>query len=530
MYYFLLTMILSTSIFASGEWWSIPRSEDDKNYYYVGMSEGKDGVSELQDKAFNKAMGELIREHFGMSIQINESAVEELKKQQFQVTTKQSSAPLFIKGVGISKTREKDLDDDAIRVYVQIQADKKSVSEAVKSQTMAPGNDSLNTFGDSHDSKVDISVKTRPQGALIYFTHLDRSFTLQGQGDARFYLPRGRYQMVVSSPGYGTVTKEIEIRAQGLEENILLEELRGIVDLEVYPDEAKIIFEGNKISSGRHKLTVEKIHKFTISHPDYFTQEVEFVIEQPDTVKKEVRLTPKPSTVHYEVYPSGAKIEIDGKEAFSYNGKIQLEPGEKKIVVSSPGYFPFEEDLYVGTNRIYPLKVIKLKVDDQTMSPSDRRGTIRFEVNPFTSMDKVGYGMIGGAIHAEYHYISIGGGASAVRYDYQDDDKVTSTNEKEKKSISDNYLTLRLITPKFGIFKFYAAGVIGQYKRSISDSYNTTLWKEKRDYTGFGGGVRGYITPKWSVQAEYYRLNVTDDETKFKEKQDRFVLGLGYEF
>ena len=103
MCFFLLGILISLNVQA-GEWWTTPRSEDDAYLYYVSVSEGEEGVTQLQDKAFNKAMGELIREHFGMSIQINESAVEELQKESFQVVTKQSSAPLFIKGIGVTRT------------------------------------------------------------------------------------------------------------------------------------------------------------------------------------------------------------------------------------------------------------------------------------------------------------------------------------------------------------------------------------------------------------------------------------------
>ena len=121
---FLLSLLLTVDCLAAGEWWTLPRTEDENNFYYVGVSEGKDGVSKLQERAVNKAMGELIREHFGMSVQISESAVEDYKNDTFQVVTKQSSAPLFIKGSTITKTFEKELKDDGLRIYVQLRIEK----------------------------------------------------------------------------------------------------------------------------------------------------------------------------------------------------------------------------------------------------------------------------------------------------------------------------------------------------------------------------------------------------------------------
>ena len=529
MFHLVLAILFSAQIFADGEWWSIPRTEDEKYFYYVGVSEGKDSVPELQDKAFNKAMGELIREHFGMSIQINENGVEELKSQQYQVVTKQSSAPLFIKGVGIAKTREKDV-DNGTRVYVQIQADKKTIADAIKNQISNPGEDSLNTYGvanDKDNSKIDIKVKTHPQGALIHFGHLDRRFSLQGQGDAKFFLPRGRYQMVVSSPGYATVTKEIVLRDQGHEETIILEELNGAVDLQVFPEDAKITFHGNRVQPGLQKIPVGKSQRFKVEHPDYFPQEIEFILEQPETIRKVVNLETRPSVLPVEVYPPNATIFIDDQVVRPYKGKIELEAGKKKMVVTAPGYFSHSESVYVSSNREYPLKVIRLAVDDANTSPTDKKLSYRFELNPFAVVDQVGYGGIGGAFYVEYYYIALGGGINYTSYKKENEPGIPD----DEINMSDNYATLRLITPKLERVKFFASGTIGQFSRNRKNGMTKqTVWEHSKNYQGLGGGLRAYITPKWSFQAEYFKINTIDKETKIKEKQDRVIMGFSYEF
>lgn len=525
MYLLLLALVLSYEVIAD-DWWTIPRTEDEKSYYYVGVSEGREGIDQLQDKAFNKAMGELIREHFGMQIEVKESSVEEIRKQQFHAITKQSSAPLFIKGVGIVKTKEKDLDDRGSRVYVQIQADKNAVREAIRNQTTSPGSDSLNTFGDSNDSKIDLTVKTHPQGAFIHFSHLDRRFTLQGQGDARFFLPRGRYQMVVSMPGYDSVKKEIEVRTQGLEETITLDELNGAIDLEVYPDDARIYFEGSKLPPGPLRAPVGKTLKFQITHPDFFPHETELALEKPETFKKIIKLEPRPSTLSYRVQPSHARIEIDGREVFVNKGKVSVDPGKKRVRVSAPGYFTFEEDVFVGTNRDYPQKVINLQIDDQTMPPSNKGFAFRFELNPLVSLGGVGYGMfVPPALHFEYHYISLGGGYNWMKY--------TKTDEKTKLDtkvdLEDAYATIRLITPSMWRLKFFASGTYGQYTRKKLDSLDNVAWKETVTYQGLGGGFRGYVTPRWSVHAEYFNIS-TIEKTRGKDRENRVVAGFAYEF
>jgi opacity protein-like surface antigen len=58
----------------------------------------------------------------------------------------------------------------------------------------------------------------------------------------------------------------------------------------------------------------------------------------------------------------------------------------------------------------------------------------------------------------------------------------------------------------------------------------TELSKKSETYEGQGGGVRFYFTPKWSMHGEYMRLRLEDKETNFKHSQDRFQVGLSYEF
>jgi len=116
---FLACLLLSTAVHAE-DWWKVPRSEDDKFYYYVGVSEGKDGYEKVKDLSMSKAMGELIREHFGITTQISESSVEEMRKDSYSIVTRQSSAPLYLKGTTVLKVHEAELDDGVLRVYTQL--------------------------------------------------------------------------------------------------------------------------------------------------------------------------------------------------------------------------------------------------------------------------------------------------------------------------------------------------------------------------------------------------------------------------
>ncbi len=547
MCFFLLGILISLNVQA-GEWWTTPRSEDDAYLYYVSVSEGEEGVTQLQDKAFNKAMGELIREHFGMSIQINESAVEELQKESFQVVTKQSSAPLFIKGIGVTRTHEKELDHGQ-RVYVQIRVDKKALKESIQQHLINPGEDSLNTYGDSNVSKINFKVKTNPQGALIHFSHLDQRFSIQGQGDALFYLPRGRYKMVVSAPGYSTVIREILAQSQGIEEKVTLEELFADLELNLSPEDATIELQGKIMSARKIKLKIGKTYKFKFSHPDYLTQEIEFLSQEQERLHHSVTLSPKSSSLFYEVMPKGAKFEIDGQEVNPDHGKIEILPGNKKVIISYDGYANYKEEIEVAANRDYPLKVIQLKKEEAKAEYVNHGSylskfhwptyTYRLEVNPFTTYDHTGYLMLAPiAVHLEYDYISFGIGYSWTELLSGDKDWEGQDTENPNVKVEDIYGTVRLITPQMGAIKLFASGTYGEYSTTTTTRYRDKNGviserkpvKARMLYEGVGGGLRMYMNPQWSIHAEYIRINAKNCETKRTETGDRILIGLSFEF
>jgi len=525
----ILTLFASWSVSAAGEWWTLPRTEDDTYYYYVGTSEGEGKFTSLQEEAFGKAMSELIREHFGMSIQVSESAVEELNNESFQVITKQSSAPLFIKGVTMNKTYEKDLETGK-RLYVQVRVDRKTLAESIENHLAHPGEEDLNKYGDNHASKIDIKVKTSPAGALITFTHLDQRYSLQGQGNALFYLPRGRYQMVVSAPGHMAVSREINLIAQGREEKIILDQLHTKLDLAVHPSDAVIELNGKRMDTQSFKLPVGKSYKFKFSHPDYLTQELEIISHYPERMNRSVELEPKMSTLYYEVQPHGARIEINGKEVSAYQGKIHVHPGHKKVRISHNGFFDHTEDVYVNPNRDHPLKVIYLREDSESISPSDKRFTGRIEYNPLSLHGDYGrFDFIPFSFHLEYYYISLGGG---VNYTSFEDEKTNDAGivEKETKTYSDSYATLRLISPRLGPFKFFASATVGKSNQSVKKYEELEAKEVNKRYHGTGGGMRIYLNPKWSLQAEYFKVATEYKELGLKKSEARVLMGASYEF
>jgi hypothetical protein len=526
----LLIVFMLSSAIAGDQWWQTPRTEDEENYYYVGFAEGKASLPKLHERAVNYARADLIQEHFGMIIQVSESAVEELGKESFQVVSKQSSAPLYLRGTTVQRVYEKEVSGGR-RVYVQLRANKKLLAEAVKNQVDRNEGESLTTYGENDDSKIDFKVKTYPQGSHIHLSRLDSTFTIQGQGDALFYLPPGHYQLAVSSPGHVTQTKMVLVQATGREEKVILRQLEFSLQLKVEPSDAKVVYEGREVSEEVLRLPVGRPVRLSISHKDYLPQEVNLIQYQPEDIQKEVSLEPRASSLSFDIRPYDAVVEVDGEVVRPYEGKIYVRPGHRFIKISHKGHYPYYQSLDIAPNRDYPLKVVRLTYDDENIPPSDRRYTFRLEYNPFMYQEDRGwFANVPLSLHWEWHYISLGFGYSFVN-------EIRERNEgdniqKRDIDIRDTWMVARLISPPWQGYKFFVSAVQGNRDIKFLDYgwEQEQAIKTQKTFRGLGGGMRGYLRPRWSLHVEYLELKLQERDTNSIQKERRLQAGVAYEF
>jgi hypothetical protein len=523
MFLLCLIFLFIQKIQASEGWWSTPRSEDDQYYYYVASSEGEDSITTLEQKAFNRALAELIREHFGMGIQVNENSVEQLRQEEYQIITQQNSQAIFLKGVSLVKTNELS-SRSGQRVFVQLRADKKMLEESKK---IVLGKAIFNIYGEDNETKIDYKIKTIPQGALIHFVHLDRKFSLQGQGDALFNLPPGRYQMVINLPGYRLVNKEVNLLNSGREEVIKLEKLEALYLTKFNTSNVKIEINGTRDLEKNIKLAVGMKNTLRFIHPDFYPLEKEITLHSTDTVEEEIILTPRPSTLYYKITPHDAVIEVDGQAIKHRDGKFEVQMGKRNISISREGHVTYSEIINVVPNRDYPLKVVNLALDDKSISPGQKGLTCRFEYNPMITYGTDPLFMFYPfALHFEYHFFSLGFGLNSVNHKSTDE----ASKIDEEIRLEDRYLTLRLISPRFKKMKFYGAWTYGQYEHRKIINDESTIWKKNNLYHGFGAGVRAYLSPKVSIHGEYFEVNSHIKEFDTKKKENRLILGVAYEF
>lgn len=530
MVYLFLSLFVCLEIHA-GEWWKLPRTEDKDYLYYVGSAEGKASFTALQEEAFGKAMSEVVREHFGMAIQISENSVQDLNSDSYQVVTKQSSSPISMKGVSLTHTYETE-SSGRRRIYIQIRVTKEKLQKAVDAYSLVPQSEKFNTYGDPHGTKTSVKIKTNPSGALITLTHLDQRYSIQGHGDAHIFVPQGRYQMVVSAPGHMAMTRELIIQADGREEFITLDQLHTKLQVSIEPEDARIHFNGKEVESSAFKLPIGRVHKFRFTHPDYLSQEIEIATQVPEIVVKKINLEPKMSTLRFVVTPSNASIEIDGEEVTPYDGKIMVTPGRKRVRIFRKHYFDHSEVIDVGPNRDLAPRYIYLKLDEENTSPSELGLSGRIEINPFTLQGEYGRGhMIPVALHVEWIYFSLGVGRLHTSEEGEKKDDMQNV-WKTQKTYNDFYGSARLMTPKMEDIKLFASYTTGSINQSYKYSKVEKVQKSSKTYNGFGGGARFYFGRNWSMQVEYFRTKseLKREKEVIKKEEDRIIAGFSYEF
>ncbi len=389
----------------------------------------------------------------------------------------------------------------------------------------------IQTLGGSNDQKTHIKVEAHPSDAFVTFLRHDNGDSIRGSSKTLFHLPHGYYQIMVSSRGYISFSKEILVSGAHKSLDIKLEAEFSTLVLSMDPPNAVVRHEGKIVNPSGFAMQVEKSHTVLVSHPNYYPKSIIVTPTEAETIYEDIYLEPKLSTVHYEIHPRGALLEIDGEEQSNSRIPISVAPGKRHIKISMTDYFDYEEVIMVEANRIYPLKVVKLDSNSEDISPSDKKISGRFEYNPISFMGTHGRAsLIPFALHLESRYLSLGVGFNQItdEREWTDDNNLI---QKETKDYFDSYATIRLISPRvLENYKFYISGTYGSILTQMKNTSLEVKSQKTLIYQGYGIGVRGYASPRWSWHLEHYQVQTIDEELNHGSKNSRTIMGLGYEF
>jgi hypothetical protein len=535
-------ILLNSCVAISQDWWTIPREETPTHFIYVASSEGKGSLEELKERAFMAAATMIVREHFGTTIEAQESMIEDTGDSRFQFLTKIKSDSMILKGLKLTDLKILG-QGDLTRVLVRVEISREDLLQAIKRQDRHEAENIYNRG----KGKNFILVKTTPPGALIQITGKDKNYFVQGHGDAKFYLPSGSYALSISENGYERELSQFEILNQDVEENFELKPILGKFRIETYPKDATISTITPIKGKNPFYLSPNKKVRFRVSHPDYFEQEFEYSITGDGEFTKKISLQARPSNIRIFVNPGPDLLSINNRH-YESGQRVSTDEEELHVVIEKDGYERVEKTIRIGPNRHYPDEYINLTPEKPSAPfkwpsfptlPSFnllREGPLkkRWEYNPYVQLDGRGYfSIVPVSFFIEKGYLS--GGLSYNYIDSYDDNGERSL----QKSISDFSLNFRLLLGNFESVVPYLVLTSGSYQiNQTEDDLETTKNSEmKFSYYGLGGGLRIYYSNSASIHAEMIQINKELSEgqnLKIDEPQKsteiKAIIGLGWEF
>lgn len=534
-----LVILLNSCLAMSLDWWAIPREEGPNHLSYVASSEGEESLEELKEKAFMAAAVIIVRENFGTTVEASESMIEETGNSKYQFQTKIKSDPMIIKGLKLTDLKILE-SGTKTRVLVRVTISKEDLAQAVREQNR---DQAENIYGKGKGENF-VLVKTSPQGALIQITGIDKKYFVQGNGDARFYLPLGEYNISINEDGYAPVTRTFKIDHRNEELSFDLTPILGKFSIRTNPADAQVLPLSSVKGDNPFYLSPHKKYRFRVSHPDFFEEEFEYSLSDDGSYSKSINLQRRSSSIRLIVTPEPSLISINNRH-FKNRERIHLDDEELYIVIEADGYERYEKTIKVDPNRYFPDEYIKLSPKKENPPfkwpklPSlsffkDEPLIKRFEYNPYVQLDGRGnFSILPLSFYLEKGFF--GAGLSYNYIDsYQDDGE-----KSVQKSISDISFSLRFILKNLGSIAPYLTLTVGSYhaKQSTDDLESIEETEREYSYHGFGGGLRYYFSNTSSIHAEMIHIskdakdniNQNTDDPK-KSSEVKAVVGLGWEF
>lgn len=537
--FFLILMYLFIGKTFALDWWEVPRQETLTDFTYVGVSEGSNSIDELKDKAFISAATLIVREHFGTKVEASESVIEDTGNSKYQFITKLQSESMILKGLKLIdfKIIESQIGS---RVFVRVQISKEDLKNAISTQNQ---DQVENIYGRGKGENY-VFIKTIPHGAQIQFTGIDHKYVSQGQGDAKFYLPKGRYNLEIYEPGHKVIQSEVTVLQENQDFEYKLEPILGELELKTTPFDAEIIPLSAVNGNNPFKLMPHRKYRFRVYHPDYFEQEIEYSITDEGHHEKYVYLDPRPSTIRFFISNKNHSLIVNGR-SYSTGERITVYGEKAEVMIKSPGFKTYKQSINLRPNRDYPderitlekevvSNPIKFEFNNPFADKYQERFVKRLEYNPAVQINEEAYfSIVPLSYYLEWTYIGLGASVYYISLYKDNGEKTVNT------TILDHSFNLRLFSPRFDSAQFYLNLTSGAFtlKEEIDDFENPATYERKFNYHGVGLGIRFYTSKSFSYHIELNQIHKKLDEDsslesmkKYKNNELKGVLGIGWEF
>ena len=221
--------------------------------------------------------------------------------------------------------------------------------------------------------KLEVTFNSLPFGAGIY---LDDNKI--GETNMIRSIAGGRYNLRAVKENYIAYEKEIEIKPG--ENNIFDIELKkniGNLELELASEDCEVRINNQFYADRKIELEPGK-YELDIRKQGYTTNKSLFEITAGKTIFRKITLIKNSTVLNINLYPEDATVKLNDISYQSYD-KIDLAPGEYRVVVSKDGYESITEILKLipGDNISKSYRLI------------EQKGILELTVEPFSASVKL---------------------------------------------------------------------------------------------------------------------------------------------
>lgn len=228
----------------------------------------------------------------------------------------------------------------------------------------------------SGQDDMEIYIRTSPPGASIRLNDRQMGITPLVIRN----LPPGEYLASGTMNGFRPFYRNIRIQDEPRTVlDITLEPLHGLLLVHSSPQGAEL--EINGIHRGQTPVLVTDltfgIHRARFSRSGYLDREIEINVKDREPQRVHAELTSDTATLHLDVRPEGASVQVDGIHQGTAPGTFErVRTGDISLEVTAAGHRPFTETLALRAGEERTLN-IELQPEPSTLrvttTPPDAR-------------------------------------------------------------------------------------------------------------------------------------------------------------
>ena len=213
-----------------------------------------------------------------------------------------------------------------------------------------------------------LSVETTPTGASVRIN--GRDF---GSTPLNLKIPKSQYLIELSKANHKTVWRSIPCFDASHKLEIELPPVTASVLIESDPPKAAIFIDGNQVGETpliRHNLKIGE-YSASLRKPGCSVKEINWTVKDARPQIASAKLEPNTGTLSITSSPAKATLSINGTPRGTTPFQGELEQGEYKIKLETPGYGSCEDTLIVNrggkTSKEYKMSIlpggVKITVD-----------------------------------------------------------------------------------------------------------------------------------------------------------------------